>query len=62
MISLAENLSLENYFQLEEETYTRHEYVDGEVRAIAGTTLEHDFISNNLIELLKNCLREKGYF
>ncbi len=55
-----EQLSVEEYLTLEEETGERHEYMGGEVRMMAGTTLEHDFIVNNLIRLLMLCLKEKG--
>lgn len=55
-----EQLSVEDYLQLEEETGERHEYIGGEVRMMAGTTLEHDSIVNNLIRLLMLCLRGKG--
>jgi Uma2 family endonuclease len=53
-------LSIEEYLALEEETGERHEYIGGEVRMMADTTLEHEMIVNNLIRLLTLCLREKG--
>ncbi len=62
MSSVASKLSITDYLQLEQETGMRHEYIDGEVYAMAGTTVEHDFINNNLIRLLETCLREKGCF
>ena len=55
-----EQLSIEQYLELEEQTGERHEYIGGEVRMMAGTTLEHEMIVNNLIRLLTLCLREKG--
>ncbi len=55
-----ELLSVEDYLQLEEETGERHEYLGGEVRMMAGTTLEHEMIVKNLIRLLMLCLREKA--
>ncbi len=42
-----EQLSVEDYLQLEEQTGERHEYIGGEVRMMAGTELEHDLIINN---------------
>ena len=57
---VTERISLEEYHQLEEQTGERHEYMGGEVRMMAGTTLEHEMIVNNLILLLTRCLREKG--
>ena len=62
MIVLTEKYTVEGYLHLEEETGERYEFLGGDVIAMAGTTIEHDFISNNLIELLKNCLIEQGCF
>ncbi len=36
------------------------EYLNGEIRAMAGTTLEHQTIILNLVELLRSCLKKKG--
>ena len=55
-----ELLSVEEYLELEEQTGERHEYVGGATRMMAGTTLEHGMIVNNLVRLLTICLREKG--
>lgn len=62
MTTLTDKLSIEDYLRLEEESGIRHEYIGGEVKAMAGTTVEHDDITNNLIELLRSCLREKGCY
>ena len=56
-----ELLSIEEYLQREEETDERHEYMGGEVRMMAGTTLEHEMIIKRLIRLLDECLEAKGY-
>ena len=57
---ITEELSIEDYIALEEKTGERYEFIHGEVKAMAGTTLEHELIVNNLIRLLSICLREKG--
>ena len=53
-------ISIEEYLALEEETGERHEYIGGEVRMMAGTTLEHEMIVKRLIRLLDECLETKG--
>jgi len=62
MTTLTDKRSVEDYLKLEEESDIRHEYIGGEVTAMAGNTVEHDDITNNLIELLRPCLREKGCY
>lgn len=55
-----EKISIEDYLQLEKDSGERYEYVGGEVRMMAGTTLEHEIIVKRLIRLLDECLEEKG--
>lgn len=62
MAEVIEKVSVEDYLEQELNSDIRHEYLGGEVRAMAGTTLEHEDICNNLIELLRSCLREKGCY
>lgn len=50
-------LSVEEYFQLEQTSEIRHEYVDGEVFAMAGASEEHNLIVTNVIALLRPHLR-----
>ncbi|NJN74466.1 MAG: Uma2 family endonuclease [Limnothrix sp. RL_2_0] len=59
MIALSDcqYLTPEQYLQLEAESPTKHEYIDGEVFAMAGTTDTHNTISLNLAVLLRNHLR-----
>jgi Uma2 family endonuclease len=40
--------TVEEYFALEETSEIRHEYFDGEIFAMAGTTLNHNRIAQNL--------------
>ncbi len=62
MTILTEKLSLQDYLDLEQQAGHRYEYLEGETKAMAGTTVEHDFICNNLIKILEDCLRKKGCF
>ena len=41
-------LTIEEYFHLEEQSTVRHEYVDGEVRAMSGVTRQHSRIAGNV--------------
>jgi Uma2 family endonuclease len=41
-------MTVEEYFQLEEASPERHEYVDGEVYAMAGASFAHNQISSNV--------------
>ncbi|MDJ0796978.1 MAG: Uma2 family endonuclease [Calothrix sp. MO_167.B12] len=50
-------LTVEEYFQLEQKSEIRHEYVDGEVFAMAGASEEHNLIVTNIIALLRPHLR-----
>ncbi|MGB3761139.1 MAG: Uma2 family endonuclease [Rivularia sp. (in: cyanobacteria)] len=50
-------LTVEEYFQLEQTSEIRHEYVDGEVFAMAGASEEHNLIVTNIIALLRPHLR-----
>jgi Uma2 family endonuclease len=40
--------TVEEYFELEETSEIRHEYFDGEIFAMAGTTLNHNRIAQNI--------------
>ena len=49
--------SVEEYLKLEQTSEIRHEYVDGEVFAMAGASEEHNLIVTNIIALLRPHLR-----
>jgi Uma2 family endonuclease len=49
--------SIEEYLHLEETSEIRHEYVDGEIFAMAGASEEHNLISGNIYTLLRPHLR-----
>jgi Uma2 family endonuclease len=48
------------YLAWEEQQEIRYEYVDGEVYAMTGGTINHSQIAANLITILKNHLRGSG--
>jgi Uma2 family endonuclease len=50
-------LTVEDYLKAEESSDIRHEYVDGEVFAMAGAREEHNLIVTNIIALLRPHLR-----
>lgn len=52
--------TLENYFRMEAATDEKLEYINGTIRSMAGTTFEHEVICNMLVELLNQCLKDKG--
>ncbi|MEC4804148.1 MAG: Uma2 family endonuclease [Jaaginema sp. PMC 1079.18] len=50
-------LTPEQYLQLEASSDIKHEYRDGEIYAMAGTTDSHNVITGNLYTLMRNRLR-----
>lgn len=59
MIAVFEHHSLtpEEYLKLETQSPIKHEYIDGEVYAMAGTTDTHNTIALNLATLIRSHLR-----
>ena len=53
-------ISPEEYLALEEKSPVKHEYIDGQIYAMSGTTDPHNTIAGNLFSLLKNHVRGKG--
>jgi Uma2 family endonuclease len=47
----------EEYFAWEEQQLERHEYIDGEVYAMSGGTINHGDIAGNFLSLLKTHMR-----
>ena len=54
------NLTVSEYLQLELESEVRHEYIAGEVYAMAGASEEHDLICGNIYVKLRQHLRGSG--
>ena len=48
------------YLKMEEESEIRHEYYDGEVFTMAGTTMNHNDIVDNVRTYLKDFFRPQG--
>ncbi|WP_084165740.1 Uma2 family endonuclease [Dyadobacter crusticola] len=53
-------LTIAEYLKLEEESEVRHEYYDGRLYAMAGTTLNHNRIVDNVRTLLKGIFKPRG--
>ncbi len=53
-------ITVEEYFEMEERSEIRHEYYDGEIRAMAGTTLKHNEIVQNITSFIRSKFRTKG--
>ncbi len=63
MVALTDNLprfTPEEYFAWEEQQLERHEYIDGEVYAMSGGTIDHGSIALNFGSLLKIHMRGRG--
>jgi Uma2 family endonuclease len=63
MIAVKDNaprFTPEEYFAWEEEQLERHEYIDGEVYAMSGGTINHGAIALNFGALLKAHMRGRG--
>ncbi len=59
MITLSDSpsLSAQEYLELEEKSPIKHEYIDGQIYAMAGTTDTHNTIIGNLLLLIRNQIR-----
>jgi Uma2 family endonuclease len=63
MVALKEHFphfSPAEYLAWEEQQEFRHEYVDGQIYAMTGGTLNHSAIAGNFYNILKNHLRGSG--
>lgn len=60
MIAIPSGFSPQEYLAIERENIIRHEYQRGLVYAMAGGSDDHDELSLNLIELLRQKLRDRG--
>jgi Uma2 family endonuclease len=59
MVALSDShlLSPEEYLQQEAQSSIKHEYINGQVYAMAGTTDSHNTIAGNLYSLIRTHLR-----
>ncbi|MEM7772284.1 MAG: Uma2 family endonuclease [Cyanobacteria bacterium P01_A01_bin.37] len=53
-------LSIDDYLQLEAQSTTKHEYIDGDAYAMAGASDVHVTIAGNLFALLRSHVRGTG--
>ena len=53
-------ISVEEYFEMEKHSQIRHEYYNGEVFAMAGTSINHNRIVQNLSGVLRPIFRQRG--
>lgn len=53
-------ITFDEYLNMEDQGEIRHEFYDGEVFAMAGTTMNHNEIVNNVRTLLKDFFRPQG--
>ncbi len=60
METLEKTITPEEYLKLSEESEEKLEYLNGEIIAMAGTTITHISIIKNLTKLLDDCLLAKG--
>ncbi len=59
--AIAHNLfSIQDYLSMERDAIDRHEYYQGEIYSMAGTTLQHDRIDKNLIGMINPFLKGKS--
>lgn len=52
--------TLDDYFMVELESVTKHEFLDGDIFAMAGAFLPHNHIASNVHALLRTILRGSG--
>ncbi len=52
--------TVEEYLALEERSEVRHEFYNGEVYAMAGTTTAHNLLIDNVKDILKPQVRPRG--
>lgn len=62
MIASPQNFSItaEEYLQMEEKSPIKHEYIDGEIYAMAGASDAHVTVAGNLFALLRSHVRGRG--
>ncbi len=53
-------MTVEEYFELDEQSDIRYEYYDGEVYAMSGTTFNHNDIVGNVASILRSIFRPRG--
>ncbi len=59
-VALKYNYSIEEYLEMEANSLEKLEYHEGEVFAMAGGTLNHSLLSNNIGGSLRQAIKTKG--
>ena len=59
MLQAKPTLSRADYLQLDEQSHEKHEFLDGQVYAMAGGTFNHARVSGNIFATLRQALRGK---
>jgi len=54
------SMTVDEWRELEEHSEIKHEYIDGQIYAMAGGTLAHSFVAVNVVALLKSILRGRS--
>lgn len=57
-VAVDNSLSESEYYLLEEESKIRHEYIDGDLFAMAGATRKHNLLNTNITRALGNELED----
>lgn len=60
-IDISKTYTLDEYIRIEETSTEKHEFYYGKLIAMPGESLLHNEICIQLLELLRNILRKKGY-
>ncbi len=60
-VELNKTYTVQEYFLLEEAQDVRHEFINGNLIEMSGASREHHKICKNLLRLLENLLKDKGY-
>jgi len=53
-------VTVEDYLEGESRSQIKHEYIDGDLRAMAGASDRHELVAGNLFVALSNHLKGKG--
>jgi Uma2 family endonuclease len=51
-------MSVDEWRELEQQSEIKHEYIDGQVYAMAGGTLAHSFVAVNTLTLLNRAFED----
>ncbi len=58
--SNSHNMTVDEYLKFDEAASIRHEYIRGQIFAVAGSSLDHNIICSNLVAAIHGALRGTG--